>query len=150
MSFFSTPWHPRDDVYPIFRRHTACRFEHVAKRFEDLDCWQLSIDLQRALLSICSRPDIRKDFDFVDQLRAAARSAPSNIAEGFGRRTHRDFAHFLDIARGSLMECQSLIRDAVHCAYISGAEHDSLRAMAARAIGATTALQRYLRAHPDR
>jgi four helix bundle protein len=121
-----------------------------ARRFEELDCWRLASQLKAALLSLCRRPAVSIDLEFVGQVRSAARSAPNNIAEGFGRRTHRDFAHFLDIARGSLMESQNLLRDALENAYITQAEYDSLRSLASRALGATTALQRYLRNNPNR
>ena len=121
-----------------------------ARHFEELDCWRLASQLKTTLLSICRRPAVSTDFEFVGQVRSAARSAPNNIAEGFRRRTHGDFARFLDIARGSLMESQNLLRDALESGYISQAEFDSLRSLASRALGATTALQRYLRNNPSR
>ena len=75
------------------------------RHFRELVCWQLSRELKLAVYEFIERPHIRKDFKFCDQLREAARSAPRNIAEGFSRRTHADFARLLDIARGSLAEC---------------------------------------------
>ena len=53
-----------------------------------------------------------------DQLRRAVVSIPSNIAEGFGRDTHKDFAHFLSQARGSLYEVDTQIEIAIQRGFI--------------------------------
>ena len=53
-----------------------------------------------------------------DQLRRAVVSIPSNIAEGFGRETHKDFAHFLAQARGSLYEVDTQIEIAIRRRFI--------------------------------
>ena len=70
------------------------------RRFEDLDCWKLANELKLRIYEVLEHPYLKIDRDFCEDARAAARSGPSNIAEGFGRRTDPDFAHFLDIARG--------------------------------------------------
>src|SRR5689334_8817187 len=51
------------------------------RRYEDLVCWQLSDELKRRVYAVIARPEVRRDFDFCDQVRRSARSAPSNIAE---------------------------------------------------------------------
>ena len=89
-----------------------------AQHFEELDCWQLANEFKLRIYRVIERPVIARDFRFRDQIRDAASSAPRNIAEGFGRRTHADFAHYLDIARGSLMECQDHLLDAFDRRYI--------------------------------
>jgi four helix bundle protein len=116
-----------------------------AKHFSDLDCWKLSNELKVSIYAILRRPHVVGDLRFVDDVRDAAASAPRNIAEGFGRRSHREFAHFLDIARGSLHECQNHLNDAVDRGYIEPAECEALLTLSRRAAGATAALQRYLR-----
>ncbi|NOT25799.1 MAG: four helix bundle protein [Acidobacteria bacterium] len=68
-----------------------------------------------------------------------------NIAEGLGRRSHADFARLLDVARGSLAECQNHLQDAVDRGYLSHKDFVSLHALADRACGAVAGLQRYLR-----
>lgn len=57
-------------------------------------------------------------FALSDQLRRAVVSIPSNIAEGFGRDTHKDFAHFLSQARGSLYETDTQLEIAVRRGFI--------------------------------
>ncbi|HEX5110770.1 MAG TPA: four helix bundle protein [Vicinamibacterales bacterium] len=121
----------------------------AATHFEELDCWQLANELKLALYALIRRPAVRRDFDLVKQIRKAAASSPSNIAEGFGRRTHKDFAHFLDFARGSLYESQNHIRDCRDRHYCTNEEYRALITLARRASGATAALQRYLRNNPD-
>ncbi len=50
---------------------------------------------------LLERPNVKRDFRLCEQLREAARSAPANIAEGFGRFGNKEFARFVRIARGS-------------------------------------------------
>jgi len=65
-------------------------------------------------------------------------------AEGFGRSTHAEFAQFVGIARGSLMETQDKLDEALQSGYIAQVEHDELFRLANRAIGAATKLIVYL------
>jgi four helix bundle protein len=116
-----------------------------ARHFRELDCWQLAYALKLGLLEVTRRPAARADVTFCDQLRDAARSAPRNIAEGFGRKTDADFAHFLDIARGSLNECQHHLRDALDERYIDANDFERLDVLAKRTCGAVAGLQRHLR-----
>jgi four helix bundle protein len=70
------------------------------------------------------------------------RSAPSNIAEGFGRFADREFVHFLSIARGSLMEAQNHLADARKRGLIESKEYETLELLARRALIATPRLLR--------
>ena len=114
--------------------------------FRELVCWQLAREFKLAVYDFIKRPHVSRDFKFCDQLREAARSAPRNIAEGFGRRSHADFARLLDVARGSLAECRNHLHDAGDLGYLDAAELTDLDALASRAAGAVAALQRHLRA----
>lgn len=78
------------------------------KSHRDLRVWQRGVELVVRIFegTRWHDPDAR---DLVRQMRRAAVSVPSNIAEGRGRRGTRDFANFLGIARGSLMELDTLI-----------------------------------------
>ena len=120
-----------------------------AKDFRELACWQLASEFKLRIYRVVERPAVRMDFRFADQIRDAAASAPRNIAEGFGRRTHPDFAHYLDIARGSLMESQNHLYDAVDRGHITAVERDDMVRLARRAGSAIAALQRYLRNNPN-
>jgi len=77
--------------------------------FTDLKVWQRSHALVLELYRLSAAfPDTER-FGLTSQLRRAATSAPSNIAEGSRRRSPRDFARFLDMAAGSLAETRSLL-----------------------------------------
>jgi four helix bundle protein len=116
-----------------------------AHNFRELVCWQLAHELKCEVIAFTDTMPTRRDRDFCDDIRASARSVAANIAEGFGRQTHREFAHFLTIARASLIETDNHLQDALDCHYLAPDEHARLSLLAVRAIKATTALQSYLR-----
>ena len=121
----------------------------VAKDFTELVAWQRSDELRRFVIEITARPSVARDFRFCNQCKDAARSAPSNIAEGFGRWSHRDFARFLQIAIGSLKETRDLLIDAHARGYITGEELQWSTVVAKRANAACAGLIRYLKNTPD-
>ena len=75
-----------------------------AKSYKDLEVWQESMKLVLGVYHLLEHFPQKEQFALCDQLRRAVVSIPSNIAEGFGRDTHKDFAHFLAMSRGSLYE----------------------------------------------
>ncbi len=74
------------------------------RRFEDIRAWQLARELVKEVYSA----KLDKDVELRRQMGRASVSVMSNIAEGFGRGNDGDFLRFLDIARGSAAEVQSL------------------------------------------
>ncbi|MDF1595088.1 MAG: four helix bundle protein [Acidimicrobiia bacterium] len=81
------------------------------KDFRRLDVWHLSIRLVTNIYEASSRFPGSERFGLTSQIRRAAVSIPSNIAEGSGRDSQRDLARFLGYARGSSaeVECQLVI-----------------------------------------
>ncbi len=77
------------------------------KTFEDLVCWQKAMDLVVMVYDITRRFPSDERFGLVAQMRKAAVSIPSNIAEGQARNTRGEFLQFLGHARGSLAELQT-------------------------------------------
>jgi four helix bundle protein len=78
--------------------------------YKDLLVWQKSMDFANAIIDLTEQLDSeRKHYRLVEQLEAAATSVPMNIAEGKGRYSHKEFRHFLYIARGSLNETMTLM-----------------------------------------
>nr|WP_314496068.1 four helix bundle protein [uncultured Chryseobacterium sp.] len=75
--------------------------------FEKLIFWQKSIELAKEVYIICA--DLPKDekFGLISQIKRAVVSVPSNIAEGAGRNSDREFYHFLGIANASSFELQT-------------------------------------------
>jgi four helix bundle protein len=96
------------------------------KRFEEIRAWQRARELVHDVYGACRTRGLARDFSLRDQLSRASVSAMSNIAEGFARNSHRDFAHFLDIARGSCSEVQSLLYVALDAGYLTQEEFDKL------------------------
>ncbi len=116
-----------------------------AKRFTDLKAWQLSMSLKREIDAIIARLPASRDFKFCEQASDAAGAAPRNIAEGFGRFHHRQFAHFISIARSSLMETQTNLLEAKDKRYVDEAKFLKLWKLSDEAIAVTTGLLKYLR-----
>jgi len=114
------------------------------RRFEDLVAWQLSSELQQEVFSFTATTPTSRDFKFCDQIRESSRSAPSNIAEGFGRYYPQEFARFLRIAVGSLNETKNHLHDGRARGYMTDTEHERLVRLCLRALKATTSLTRYL------
>ena len=71
------------------------------KDFREIVAWQLAHELKLIADRLVAKPDVARRFKFCDQLSDAARSGPRNIAEGFARFKHREFAQFVRIAKGS-------------------------------------------------
>lgn len=93
------------------------------KRFEDLIAWQkarlLSVAIYKAF-------EDSKDYGFKDQIQRAAVSAMNNIAEGFERKTKKEFSYFLSIAKGSCGEVRSMLVLAKDLKKLSTETADSL------------------------
>ena len=90
----------------------------TTKRFRDLVVWQRSMKLAEAIYAIARDFPKEELFGLSSQMRRAAVSVPSNIAEGFGRDSDRGFAVFLAQARGSLYELETQIELARNLALV--------------------------------
>lgn len=93
-------------------------------RFEDVDGWKAARKLVQMIYALCAREPLAKDFGLTDQLRRAAVSVMTNVAEGFDCDSDLEFARFLGFARRSAVEVQSLLYTALDVRYISQAEFD--------------------------
>ena len=83
--------------------------EDKIRYFKDLKIWQRGVELVKLIYQITSNfPSVEK-YGIVSQMRRAAVSVPSNIAEGFMRRHNKEYKQFLYIALGSLAELETQI-----------------------------------------
>lgn len=89
-------------------------------RYEDLIAWQKAYALVLTVYRVSGRFPTEERFGLTQQVRRAAVSIPSNIAEGFGRQATQDYLRFLDMARGSAHEVQTQLRIAFDLGYVSG------------------------------
>ena len=95
--------------------------------FEDLFIWQKAIEYAREIYQITEKKGLKNDFGLKEQMRRAAVSISTNIAEGFERRSRKEYLNFLNIAKGSAGEIRSLIYVAFQIGYIDAKEHEYLR-----------------------
>ena len=90
----------------------------MIKTYRDLLVWQKSMKLVSSIYRITKNFPKKEEFSLSSQIRRAAISIPSNIAEGFGRKTPKEFIRFLYIAIGSLFEVQTQIDISLDQKYI--------------------------------
>ena len=86
--------------------------------FRELNAWKKAMELTDRVYDLVRQFPADERYALCDQLRRAVVSIPSNIAEGFGRQSHKDFAHFLSQARGSLYEVDTQLEIAARRGYI--------------------------------
>lgn len=101
-------------------------------RFEKLDVWQLAIAFSDDIYRETQSFPADERFGLTNQLRRAAVSIAANIAEGSGRMSDRDFARFMEIAYGSLMETVSHLEIARRQSFITSEAAEMLRSTADR------------------
>ena len=90
------------------------------KRFEDIDAWKESRELVKLVYdAINASGRFQKDFRLVNQIQGAAVSSMSNIAEGFSRKSNKEFIQYLFISKSSAAEVQSQVYVALDQKYIS-------------------------------
>jgi four helix bundle protein len=121
----------------------------VVRHFSQLVCWQLARDLHREVFRITSKRAFNANFDLRDQVRDAASSARRNIAEGFGRRTHKDQANFFATALTSLNEVEDELGEAVDNGYVTIDEIGKALNLKKRAVVATSRFRNSIKGRPD-
>ena len=92
------------------------------KAYRNLIVWQKAMRLVTLVYAEISAFPPNERFALADQLKRSAVSVPSNIAEGNGRATNRDYAHFLAMARGSLYETMTQLEIAQNLGYMKISE----------------------------
>ena len=75
--------------------------------YKDLIVWQKSILLVKSIYKLTKEYPKAEVFSLIDQIRRAAISISSNIAEGYGRRSHKEYLQFYSIAYGSALEVET-------------------------------------------
>lgn len=109
----------------------VCFMHTVSGTFKDLKCYQRAMDLALSVYEVTHAFPKEEMFGLTSQLRRAAVSVMSNIAEGKGRSTEKDLVRFLAMARGSLFEIEAQIALAERLSYVR-------RVQAARILGLTS------------
>ena len=119
------------------------------KDIREIAAWRYSREVKRQVDTFVERPEVRRRFKFCDQLSDSARSAPSNLAEGFGRFGNKVFANYARIAKASLVEVLNHMIDARDQQLISEEEFVTREREIRKALKATVGLIRHLETHAD-
>jgi four helix bundle protein len=119
------------------------------KDFQEVVAWQLARDLKLRVDLFLERPNVKRKYSLVNQLYDAARSGPSNIAEGFGKFGNKEFARYARIAKASEVEVLNHLIDLRDQRLITEQEFLLSEHMVRRALKAAVGLIRHLESTPD-
>ena len=100
------------------------------KKFEEIECWKKARELTGRIYEVSGKGNFAKDFGLKDQIRRAAVSIMSNIAEGHDRNGRGEFVQFLANAKGSAAEVRCQLYVALDQRYINDEDFQSLTDLA--------------------
>lgn len=112
--------------------------------FEKLEIYQDARALVSGVYRITEKYPVKEQFVFISQIRRAALSVPLNIAEG-SIKGKKEFAHFIDISTGSLLELVALFQISKDLEYISDKEYDKFSADFEKLFRRLSKLKSYLK-----
>lgn len=114
-------------------------------RFEDIEAWQEARKLVKLVYeAINGNERFLKDFRLVNQLQGAAVSSMANIAEGFSRKSNKEFVQYLFISKSSAAEVQSHLYVALDQAYITQEHFEKIYALAEKVSKLDSGFIKYL------
>ena len=118
----------------------------TSKTFKDLIVWQKAHALVLSIYKMTVNLPREELYGLTSQIRRAAVSIPANIAEGSGRKTTKDYVHFLYISKGSLLELETLLEVALVLGYIKDTSIilDELKSVRNLLVGLISSLERKL------
>ena len=108
-------------------------------------CWQASRKLVSMIYGMAESGKLMKDYDTKSQIKRAALSSMSNIAEGFGKFSNKEFIRYLDIAQSSALEVKSILYVLMDMNYLMAEKINELHQLIDEVRGLTLALIKYLR-----
>ncbi len=115
----------------------------------DLIVWQKAMTLAVLTYNLGKRFPPSETYGLTSQLQRAVTSVPMNIVEGHGRGTRKDYAQFLSIARGSLMETATCIELGIMLGYITQDDADPALALTAEILKMINSIRWKLRSLPN-
>jgi four helix bundle protein len=118
-------------------------------RFEEMEAWQTARALTREVYELSNRGEFSRDFGLRDQMRRAAVSILSNIAEGFESRTQALFIEFLGRAKGPAGELRAQAYVALDSGYLERSEFDVLLDQAEKCSRQISRMMSYLQSQPN-
>lgn len=94
--------------------------------YKDLLVWQRSMDLVETVYGTTAKFPPAEQWGLISQMRRAAVSVPSNIAEGYGRQATGEYRHHLSMGRGSLLELETQVLLCRRLKYLEAADADAV------------------------
>lgn len=101
-----------------------------ARRFEDLIAWQKARALTRAVYTLTANGRFSRDLRLTGQIQSACVSVMANIAEGFERKSPKEYLYHLNVAKGSCGEARAEMYVALDAGFITEEDFDRLRTQA--------------------
>jgi four helix bundle protein len=119
----------------------------MAENFETLEAWRSAKELCLLCYKFSKKFPREEMYGLGNQLQRAGVSVPSNIAEGYSRRTRREISRFLDIALGSVFEILTQIDIALELGYINKTEKELIFSVAYKTIRLINGFKKYRRTY---
>ena len=119
------------------------------KHFEDIEAWKTARELTVMVYRLTEGKAFSRDFGLKDQIRRAAVSVMSNIAEGFESQTQAQFVRYLGHAKASAGEVRSQLYVSLDVEYLTREQFDQAFDLADKAIRQIARFMFYLESHPD-
>ena len=117
-------------------------------RFEEIDAWKSARELTNLIYDMSNQAGFNRDFGLRDQVRRAAVSVMSNIAEGFESRTDVQFLNFLGVAKASAGEIRAQLYVALDQKYISDEQFNETLVIAEKCSRQISKFMTYLETNP--
>ena len=114
-------------------------------RHHELDAWKVAVELVREVYNLTAGFPAQERFGLTSQMRRAAVSIPSNIAEGAARGTTKEYVRFLSVARGSIAELETQLRIAIQLGFTDSGRAATLNASIERTFALLSGLLRSLK-----
>jgi len=118
-------------------------------RFEEIEAWKTARELTNLVYKLTIQDKFSRDFGLRDQIRRAAVSVMSNIAEGFESQTQAQFIRYLGIAKASAGEVRSQLYVGMDQSYISKEQFDQAFNLSDKALRQLVRFIAYLESHPQ-
>lgn len=114
-------------------------------KHHELDAWKVAVELVREVYDLTTGFPAQERFGLTSQMRRAAVSIPSNIAEGAARGTTKEYVRFLSVARGSIAELETQLRIAIQLGFTDSGRAATLNASIERTFALLSGLLRSLK-----
>lgn len=118
------------------------------RTFKELDVWKMSVELSKMVYDLSSKGNFSRDFPLQNQIKKAAISVASNIAEGFEREGNKELIQFLAIAKGSTAEVQTQLHIAFEVGHITRDEFGQVDRQCTDVLKLLSGFMRYLKSSP--